>query len=205
MRNGRLGALSGAAAVVLAVLGSVLFNFYEYLPAGEEMAEHLADNSTTIQIGGYLGVIAAFLMLWFAGTVKSVMRPRDGDGRLTAIAVGGTIAAAVGIALTFGLIIVAGARAGSDGGIGAAEALALYDIYGTVFVSVVGVGTAALVMAFSVLALRTGLTARWLAWVGVIVALGSISPLGWVFFAFAFAFVIGISIWAYMRTPHAMM
>jgi hypothetical protein len=205
MRNGRLGALSGAAGVVLAVLASVLFNFYEYLPSGETIAEHLADNATRIQAGGYLGVIAAFLLLWFAGTVKALMRPRDGDGRLTTIAVGGTITAAVGIALTFGLIIAAAARAGSDGGIGTAEALTLYDVYGTVFVSIGSVGLAALVMAFPVLALRTGLATKWVAWVGVIVALGSISPLAYIFFSFSFAFVIGISVWAYMKAPRAVM
>ena len=203
MRTGRWGALSGAAAVVLAVLAAVLFNFYEYLPSGEEIADHLTDNATTIQIAGYLGVIAAFFMLWFAGTVKSVMRSHDEDGRLTTIAMGGTVAAALGIALTFGLMIAAGARAGSDGGIGAAEAATFFDIYGTVFVSIGGVGTAALVMAFSVMALRTGLTPKWLAWVGVIVAIGSISPLGYIFFAFAFAFVVGISIWAYLTASRA--
>ena len=199
MSAGRWGALSGAAAVVLAVLAAVLFNFYDYLPAGEEVAEHLTDNATTIQIAGYVGVIAAFLMLWFAGTVKDAMRPRDGEGRLTTIAVGGAITAAAGLALVFGLMIAAAARAGSEGGISAVEAVTIYDAYGTLFVTLIGVGTAGIVLAFSLLGLRGRFVARWLGWLGIIVAIGSISPLGYVFAGVALVYVLGISIWAYRK------
>lgn len=108
---------------------------------------------------------------------------------------------AVEIALTFGLIIAAGARAGSAGGIGAIEAATIYDVYGTVFVVLGGLGVGALVLAFSLLGLRRGFVPRLVASLGVVVAIGSISPLGYVFFAFAFLFVLGISIWAFRKTP----
>ena len=195
--QGRIGALSGAASVALVILATVLFANYDYLPSGEALAEHLTENDMATQIAGYIGVVAAFLMFWFAGTVRAVLRPHDDDHRLTSIAFGGTIAAAIGLAITFGLLLSAGARAGADGGITAVEAATLYDAYGTIFVSLVGMGVAAVVLPFSLLALRKGFAARWLAWVGVVVAVGSISPLGYILMGFGFLFIVGISIWAY--------
>lgn len=203
-RSARLEPLSGALAVVLVVVGAVLFGFYTYLPSPADIADHLTENSTRVQIGGYVGVVASFLMVWFAGSVRTLLRRHEGgDSRLGAIAFGGTVSAGVGLALVFGLMIAAGARAGTDSGIGEAEAVTLYDTYASLFTAVLGVGMAALVGSLSIAGLRGGFVRPWVGLVGAVIAIGSISPLAYVFAGLAFLFTFGLSLWAYRTEAHA--
>ena len=184
--------------MLLMVAGALLFGFYTYLPNPAEVTEHLTDNATRVQIAGYVGVVAAFFMLWFAGSAKTLLRSREGaNGRLTAIAFGGTVSAGTGLALVFGLMTAAGARAGADSGISDIAAVTLYDAYASLFTVAVGVGLAALVGAFSIAGLRGEFLPRWAGWLGVVVAVGTVSPLAYLFVGPVAVYVLVLSLWGY--------
>lgn len=201
-RLARLAPLTGALAVVGTVVGAILFGFYTYLPGPGDVVDHLTQNSTRVQVAGYVGLVAAFAMLWFAGSIRAVLLRREGpDSRFAAIAFGGAVGTGVALSVVFGLMTAAGARAGAGSGIGEMEAVTLYDTYASLFTAATGVGVAALVGAFSVSGLRAGFLRPWVGWVGVVIALASISPLAYVAMGLAFVFVFAVSLWAYRTQP----
>jgi hypothetical protein len=89
-RLARLAPLTGVIALVLFSIGAALLGIYDYLPAADRLQEILSDNATNVFAGGYIGSISAFFMIWFAGSVFSVLREREGGtGWLSMIAFGG--------------------------------------------------------------------------------------------------------------------
>ena len=73
----RLSTLTGAVSVGLIIIGVLVFNYYEFLPPAEKIAEFLNGNSSQVSMGGYIGSLAAFLLIWFAGSVRSALNERE--------------------------------------------------------------------------------------------------------------------------------
>lgn len=181
-RTARLAPLTGAASVLLLLGSAIAVGYYEYLPAPGEIGRHLTDNSTAVTIGAYLGLLGAILFLWFAGSLRAALRAAErGDGRVSAIAFGGGVAAAALMAVTYSTVLAAAARAGSTGGIADLEAGTLYDFSSTLQ----GIGTAyavaVLIGGYAVVAFRTAMTPRWVAWISAVLAVGSLTPLSYAF------------------------
>ncbi len=119
--------------MVLFSIGAALLNIYEYLPTADTLEEILNENATNVFAGGYIGTISAFFILWFAGSVFSALREREGGtGRLSMVPFGGGVASGVALAIGFSAILASWARAGAEGGIGLAEAVTMHDLYGQV-------------------------------------------------------------------------
>ncbi len=200
----RLAPLSGVAFVALAVAAALLVNNYDYLPTAGELQEFFTDNATTLQIAGYLGTLSAFFLAWFAGSVRSSLRPAEGGtGRLSAIAFGGGVAAAAIVALAFTILIVGGARGGADGGIGLDTAVTIFDLYGSIFGLAVPVALGVMIGAAAVVAFRTKAWPVWLAWVSAILAVGSISPVAWIFIGIDLLWILVVAIWLFTKQPEA--
>lgn len=199
-RNEQYAAITGVVAIGLLVLGAVLFDFYEYLPEADDIQFHLEDNSTRVQVAGYVGVLAAFFFYWFASSLRAMLRAAEGGtGRVSNIAFGGAIGAGTLMAGGFVLLLAAGARAGTDAGISGIAATTTYDIYGLVFGSAVPLALGVMIAAFSVIALRTRVVPQWLGWASVVIAVGSISPLSYIFVALDALWVVWISALLFLR------
>ncbi len=56
---------------------------------------------------------------------------------------------------------------------------------------------AVLIGASSILALRTGVWPTWLGWAGVVIAIGSLTPVSYIFIAFDLVWVLLMSILIY--------
>lgn len=201
MKGSRIEHLTGALSVILFAVGSAVVGIYDFLPPADRVADYFTANSTRVNIGAYLGALGAFFLIWFAGSLRSALREREGArGRLSAVAFGGGVAAAVALAASFTVLSMAAARAGAKGGgIGAQEALVLYDLSTGLSGLMLPISLAVLVGASGVVSLRAAIFPAWFGWVSVLIALGSLSPVGYFAQILAVLWVLVVSLWLYVR------
>ncbi len=195
----QLAPLSGLVAVVLFFVAAALTTTtFEYLPPAEEIADSFSANSTRISAGGYLGTLAAFFLIWFAGSVRSTLREREGGtGRLSAIAFGGGVASAVLVAVSFSLTMVIAGRANAVGGIEAVGAITLYDLTSQIMGVAFPVTMAVLLGATAVVSLRADIFPAWFNWLTALIAFGLLTPIAYIILLFAVLWVLVVSIWLY--------
>jgi hypothetical protein len=184
----RFAPLTGVAAVVLWVVGFLLYTSTA-VDGAETAAEILAgyeDDEALVWIAGWIFVVGGVLFLWFVGTLRARLLAAEGvPGRLAGIAFGGGIATAA-----FLMLLPAGdiAAAVTDD-LEPAAAQALNEI-GTAFFVGAEFSAIALVAATALVALRTAVLPRWLAWVSLVLALWLlIAPIGWL------ALLVGFPLW----------
>jgi hypothetical protein len=195
----RYGALGGILFVVLLIASiAVSGSNPKSSDSAAKILKSFQDNKDGIKVSAFLGALAALPILWWAGSLYGRMRRAEGgQPRLALIAV-------------LGLVFAGAAQAGS-GVIGATVALTLKTVGATeakfFFVLSQGlsaassVGLATLVLAVSVLTLRTRVFPIWLGWVGVLDAIAflvasySVATTGDAIGAFGFAAFIILAIW----------
>jgi hypothetical protein len=196
----RLAPLTGVVTVVLMMVGAALFGVYDYLPPADRLKEYISDNQTTVFLGGYLGSISAFFLIWFAGSVYSALREREGGtGRLSMVAFGGGVASGVALALGFTAIVAVVQRAGAEGGISPLEVVTIYDLYSQILGFMFAVTLAVFVGATAVVSLRTAMFPAWFGWVSALIAFGLLTPISYIVLAFALVWLFVVSIWLYAR------
>ena len=199
----RITHLTGAVAVGLILIGVLVFNYYEFLPPGEKIAEFLNENASQVSLGGYIGSLAAFFLIWFAGSVRSSLLKREGGtGYLSTIAFGGGVAASIAMGISFIGIFAAGLRAGAPGGISPIGAVAMYDFWGQLTGQLFSIFTAVFIGSTAAVSLRTGLFPTWFGWLSILVAVGLLTPYAYAVLAFAVVWLLVVSIWLFLNgTP----
>jgi hypothetical protein len=156
-----------------------------------EIVEHYVDNKDSVIAGAVLSGVAAVLLLFFAGTLRAVLRQAEGPGGvLSAVAFAGAIILATGAAID-GTLSFAMAEAAEDVNPVAIQSLqALWD---NDFLPL-AVGTMTLLLASGLSILRHGALPKWLGWVAIAFALISMTPLGFIGFLGAALWVVAISV-----------
>jgi hypothetical protein len=202
-RTTRFAPLTGLGAVVLLLVAAALVGSYEYVPAAETIQGHYTDNATRILFGSFVGVAAAFLLVWFSGSVRVALRAAEGgDGRLSAVAFGGGVVAAVSLAVAHGAVQAAAARAGSDSGITPDAAATLNDLSGTMYTAGMAMGLSVMIAAFAIVTLRSRFMPKWTAWVGIVIALGGLT-IAFIFLIPQVLWVVAVSVALYRREAAA--
>ena len=182
-----------------------MVNNYDYLPPPEEIRAFYEDAPTRIQLGAYVIALSAFFLMWFVGSLRSALRSAEGGtGRLSAVTFGGGIAAGTVLIVGSAAMIAAGQRAGAESGIGLETATALNDLQGVLMGIGLPIALAVTVGASAVVSFRTGVFPTWLSWVGAILAVGLLSPLGYIFGAIAILWVAVVSIILFMAGRRAL-
>jgi hypothetical protein len=178
-----LAPLTGVVSVVLVIFGAIVISNYDYLPPAEKVADFLNNNPTRISTGAYLSSISAFFLIWFAGSLRSALILREsGTGRLSTVAFGGGVAAAVAMGTSFTAILSAGLRAGAPGGITPIGAVTMFDFWGQVMGQMFAISLAVLIGATAVISLRTTFFPMWFGWTSVLIAVGLQPPLRTLYF-----------------------
>jgi hypothetical protein len=199
-RIDRLSPLSGAAAVVIMVAGVLIFNYYEFLPPAEKLAGFFNNNAYGVYAGGYIASLSAFTLLWFAGSVRSVLAEREGGtGHLSTIAFGGGAAASVVLGVSFVGILTSGLRAGAAGGITPIGAVSLYDFYSQLTGQLLPIFMAVFIAATAAVSRRTKLFPAWFDGTSLIVVVGLLTPFAYMMLALAIAWLLVVSLWLYLR------
>ena len=194
----RWAALSGIVFVVLMLVGAA---FVGDVPKGDasaqEIASYLTDsgNHTRNIIGAYLWVLGGLAFLGFVAGLRSVLRRAEGDpGTLSNLVFGaGVVFTAVWSVSAATIASVAYAVEFSDARVSNPDLVTVLPSLGGLLL-LLGGGFAGILLlaATSILIFRTGVLPRWLAWLGIIVAVSlvfdvaymNILPLvGWVLVA----------------------
>ena len=196
----RLSPLSGAVAVLIMVVGILLFNFYEFLPSAEKIADFLNSNAARVYTGGYIASLSVFFLIWFAGSVRSVLIKYEGEaGSVSNTAFGGAVAAAVVLGISFIGIFASGLRAGAPGGLTPIGAVTMYDFWTQLTGQLFGIFMAVFISAAAVVSLRTGLFPAWFGWASLVIAFGLLTPFAYAVLGLAILWLLVISIWLYMK------
>ncbi len=133
-----------------------------------------------------------------------LMASEGGDGRLSSLGFGGTIAAGALMAAGLSTIVAAGARGGGGLGISESSAVTFYDLYATVIATGAAACLAVLLLAVTLVTIRDGGFPAWLGWVSLILAVGSVTPFSYIFIGLDTAWIALVSIWMYTgRTTRA--
>lgn len=173
----RLAPLTGLVFVALLVAGTLVIDNYDFLPPGDELKSFYETNSVSARTGYYLILLSTVFLLWFVGSLRSILRPAEGGtGRLSAVAFGGGVAAGAGMVVGNAAGLAAAVRGGADGGISVEAATALYDFTAVLMGNAVPMGYAVLLGATAVVSFRSGVFAGWLNWVTAVVAIGLVIP-----------------------------
>ena len=154
----RLAPLTGAISGIFLILGSVMIGIYDWLPPAEKIVDFINRNAGRVSFGGYLGALGGIFLIWFTGSVYSALSEHEGGtGRISMVAFGGGVAAAVSLAAGFAAFIAAGVRGEAVGGIGIAEAITFYDFWGIIMWVASMLSFAVLIGATAVVSLRAAL------------------------------------------------
>jgi succinate dehydrogenase/fumarate reductase cytochrome b subunit len=181
----RLPALSGIAFAVLLIVGFFLSgaNTPDSTAADQEWTNWAENNELRSRVGGFLTLIAGFVFLHFAGTIRSVLGRAEatvrGSGQLARTAFAGAVTGITGI--TMAIVMITGATAGgADADPVVIRAVALAPV-GPFLVG--AMGFAALLGAAGLLTLRSRVFARW---IGIVALVGAVA-----FFITFFAVLVG--------------
>jgi hypothetical protein len=170
----RLLALSGVAFAVLFLVGWFASggDAPDYGASDQDWTNWADDNQWKSRIGAFAMLLAGFVFLHFAGTIRSVLGTAEttvrGSPQLARVAFGGAV---IGIAgMTTAIVMVSAATSeGADVNPVVSRAVAT-ALAGPFLVS--AMGFAAFLMAAGVLTLRSGVFARW---IGIVALIGAIS------------------------------
>ena len=170
----RLLALSGVVFAVLFLVGWFASggDAPDYAAADREWTEWADDNQWKSRIGAFAMLLAGFVFLHFAGTIRSVLEAAEttvrGSAQLARVAFAGAVTGISG--MTMAIVMIAAATSeGADADPVVSRAVTTASA-GPFFVA--AMGFAALLMAAGLLTLRSGVFARW---IGVVALVGAFS------------------------------
>ena len=147
-------------------------NTPDYAATDQDWTTWADDNQWKSRIGGFLILLAGFVFLHFAGTIRSVLGSAEatvrGSVQLARVAYAGAITGITGITMAI-VMIAAAATEGADADPVVSRAVTSAAA-GPYFIA--AMGFAVMLAAAGMLTLRTGVFARWIGIVALIGALG---------------------------------
>jgi hypothetical protein len=195
----RWAPIGGIVFVVLMVVGSMLVGDVPGAHASErEIAEYLGDsaNHTRNIVGAYIWGVGAIAFLWFLTRLRSELRRAEGGtGALSNLVFGAGVAfTAVWIASAAIFASVAYAVAFRDAPLSDPDLVRVLPTTGRLLL-LLGGGFAGslLLFAASAVILRTGVLARWLAWLGILAAIVLL-------FDLAYATIFPLWVWVFVAS-----
>jgi hypothetical protein len=196
----RFAPLIGVLAVVLTVIGIVLpGSTPDFLDKPQEIADFYADDSGKLIAAAYIGLLGTVAFLWFLGVLRSRLRRAEGPhGRLSTTALGGGIVAAAMFLLVDGFNLAGALRADEDGRIDPAVAATLYDMSG-LSISLAAFGASVLVVATAALAFRTRVLPRWLGWISVLLGIGLLTPISYIFVGIFLLWLLAVAVLLFLQ------
>jgi hypothetical protein len=196
----RVAPLSGIIGAVAMVVAAVVTGLDYYLPPAEALMDSFSTGTTRILAGGYIGILASALVVWFSGSVwQDLRRHESGSGRVSGLAFAGGTAAGLSAGLGFAVLISAASRVAAPGGLDPVGAVTLYDLYGNLSGTMFAVTLAVMIGATALVSLRHAAFPGWFAWISVVLALLLLSPFGYVGLYVAIVWIAAASVWIYLR------
>jgi hypothetical protein len=168
--------LAGLAPLVLGLAGLIVLEGPADRPELSQppavILSYFGEQDAVV-LGSFLLMLSAVAFIWFARSLRAVLRRREGaEGRLSAIAFGGGVAAAGSILVLPATNLLGALFADRL----TAEQAQTFYLLGDVFLYPAAMCAAVLVAATAIIALRTALLPRWAAWASMVLALWLLIP-----------------------------
>ena len=179
MGKRRLLALSGVVFAVLFLIGWFASggDAPDYQAPDQDWTSWADDNQWKSRIGAFAMLLAGFVFLYFAATVRAVLGRAERSPELARFAFAGAVTGMAG--MTMAIVVISSATTeGADADPGVTRAIASASA-GPFLLS--AMGFAAFLLPAGLLTLRSGVFARW---IGVVALIGAVS------FLVAFAAVL---------------
>jgi hypothetical protein len=201
----RLAPLSGVVAVVLFVVGFIVFEVVGDTPDGDAGAEqylsYFREEDGSIWGGSWLFALGIFFFLWFLGSLRAALyRAEGGVGRVASIAYAGGVGGALLLLASLGTQASGAIAADENRNFSAQAAEALWWAGDGFFVGSTFF-LAALFAATAVLTVRTRLFPLWFGIVSAIFALASLIVfISWAVVIFATPlWILFVAVWLATR------
>jgi hypothetical protein len=201
MRSGpwfRYAPLLGALFVVLAVIGFLVGGETPDIDAlpGEILDEYDSEGKHLAAV--YLLALSGVTLLFFAGQLRAGLRLLEPLGRMANAAYAGAITLAIGLLVAAG-IHGALTEAVNEGPISGQALQALNALENWSFIPLAaGMGTLVLASAIAIVRAKRMLPA-WFGWLGVVIGIVALTPLGFFGFVAGGLWVLALSIMLYTR------
>ena len=197
MSTERIGALTGVAFVVVAIIAGIIGGEPPDAESPvQEIVDHYADNKTSIQVGAFVGAAAMVLLVFFGAYLRSVLRAAEGPGGiLSALTLVGAALVAVGFAFDI-TISIALTEAVDD--IEPAAVQALQALWDNDFVPI-ALGILVFLIATGLSILRHGALPKWLGWVALVLAVIGFTPIGFIAFLGTGIWIVIVSVMLALR------
>lgn len=197
MNREMLAPLTGVALIVVVILGFAIGGE----PPGadssaEEIVDFYVDNDSQVMFGAALEGLAATLLIFFAGFLRQVLRAAEGEGHmLSAVAMGGAIVIAVGLALDATLSF---ALAETAEDLEPASVQTLQALWDNDFMPF-AVGFQVFLLASGLSILRHAALPKWLGWIAIVLAVIALTPIGFVAAAAGVIWIVIVSVISTLR------
>lgn len=193
--------LSGIIFVILYLVPGILVGGpIGFMPDGQAVIAFVSSNADTVYLAGYLGTLSAFFLLWFAGSLREVLKGA-GPQRdpLADIAFGGCVAAAVFMAVAHAGWGVLSERATSAAGVGPDAAIATIDTWGSLSGMALPIAFSTLSGATGLAIVRTKLLPAWFGWISVFLAVFLLTPVSYILLTGILIWLVVLSVWLFIR------
>ena len=191
-RNSKIAALTGVVAVLLLVVSFIVGGETPDIDDSAEqiVAEYVDDEGKQIA-GSILAAYGALFLVFFASAVRGRLRREEEPGSvLSAAAFGGGLLLALGIALFAGINFTLADTADEIDPIAAQALNALnYDLFFPL-----ALGNAVFFWATGLGMVRAAGLPSWLGWVALVLAVTSLTPIGFVAFLAGGLWIIAASV-----------
>jgi hypothetical protein len=201
----RLAPLTGIVAVVLFVVGFLVFELVGDTPEGDETAEQyltfFQEEEGSIWAGTWIFFVGIVFFLWFLGSVRAALhRAEGGVGRVASIAYTGGVGTALLLTAALGAQVSGVIAADENENLSAQTAETLWWVGDGFFVGATFF-LAAFLAASAILLLRRRVLPLWFGIVTAILAVAAFVPfISWAVLIFAMPlWIIFVAIWLYVR------
>ena len=197
----RVAPLSGVAFSVLVLVGTALTSDLGFLDPPQDLAKVYIEDTGRVLAGMQTLALAAFLLVWFVGSLRARIHIAEGGGgRLANTAFGGGVAAA---SLLLAGVVAFGAaalRAEDAGTIDPNAAATLTDLGSVLMGAAAPVALAIVTAATALASLRTGILPTWLGWVSVVLSVGLvIMPINFIVTLLFLVWAVVVAILLYLQ------
>jgi hypothetical protein len=180
MNARRVGPLTGILFVAILAAAFIVSGS---TPSADDSAQKVVsfykDNDTQQIVSAVLVALACGAYLFFLGTLRQALRRRDGDeGGLSTVALLGGVMQVIGLSL-FAALTFTLADTADD--LPATATQAINALNSDLFFPL-GIGNLVFNLGIALAVLRHGGLPRWLGWLALVIAIASVTPIG--FFAF---------------------
>ncbi len=190
--------LTGVAFIVIAILSFVISgeppDVKDNTP--QEIVDHYVDNKDSVMIGAAVATFAGAVLVFFFGYVRKILRAAEGEnGMLSLVAFAGAVIGATGIAIDSMISFVLAEAADDIDPIAVQSLQALWD---NDFLPI-ALGITLMLSASGLSIVRHGALPKWLGWIAIVLAVVSVTPVGFVAFPGMALWILIVSVMLTLR------